>query len=316
MNTTERTIFEQFRYWRDIPALDVVAKRGERYVVVGCGTSFYLAQTIAAALNRNGFSAVAVPGREWTVRASSYSADPGVTVIAVSRSGESTETVAAARASRERGQRVVTIGCEADSTLVREADVALVATTHPDEGIVMTCSASLMLLMGLRFAHVDIDLNSLAARSEALLRQFAQGSSDWLRDRQHFVFLGGGLMHGIALEAVLKVMEMSCTVTQGFHPLEYRHGPISLAGPGLAAIMLYGDDGAAEAKLAAELQALGAAVLGIGGAGTVAIDLDGPEPERAVLALPMLQWLGELLARQKGLDTVQPRNLTKVVKLN
>jgi glucosamine--fructose-6-phosphate aminotransferase (isomerizing) len=111
-------------------------------------------------------------------------------------------------------------------------------------------------------------------------------------------------------------MEMSCTVTQGFHPLEYRHGPISLAGPGLAAIMLYGDDGAAEAKLAAELQALGAAVLGIGGAGTVAIDLDGPEPERAVLALPMLQWLGELLARQKGLDTVQPRNLTKVVKLN
>lgn len=315
MNTTERSIFEQFSYWRDVTSPEVTAKKDERYVVVGCGTSFYLSATIAAALNRNGFSAAAVPGREWTVRSSDYAADPNVTVLAISRSGELSETVAAARSSRERNQRVVAISCEPESTLVREADVSLVAKTHPAEGIVMTASASLMLLLGLRFAHIDLDVNALATRADGLLQQFAQGSMAWLDGRQNFVFLGGGLLYGIAQEAALKAMEMSCTLTQAFHPLEYRHGPISLADNGLGAVMFYGDDAQAEAKVVAELQQLGTAVLGIGGPGTITLDVDGSEPERAILALPVPQWLGEILARRKGLDTAQPRHLSKVVKL-
>ncbi len=314
MNATERSIFEQFAYWRRLASSDVMAEPGARYAVVGCGSSFYLAQAIAAALNRNGFEAIAVPGREWIVRSSDYVARPGMTVLAISRSGESTETVAAGRASRERGQRVIAISCEPQSTLVREAETALLAATHPDEGIVMTCSASLMLLLGLRFAHMPVNLHSLAAGGEALLQRFAEAPAGWLDKRRHLVFLGGGVLHGIALEGALKAMEMSCTITQAFHPLEYRHGPVSLADGTMSAVMLYGDDAAAEAQLVSELQALGATVLGLGGPGTLALDLDGTEAARAVMVLPVLQWLGEILAQRKGLDTAQPRHLSKVVR--
>lgn len=314
MNATERSIFQQFEYWHELPSLPETAQPGQTYAVVGCGTSFYLAMTIASALNANGYAATAVPGHEWTVRPGDYLARRDVTVVAISRSGESTETVAAARASRERGQRVIAISCEPQSTLVRESKTSLVARTHPDEGIVMTSSASLMLLLGLRFAHHQFDTHDLAARATVLLRDLSEASTDWIRDRRHFVFLGGGALYGIASEAALKAMEMSCSVTQAFHPLEYRHGPISLADESVAALMLYGEDAAAEATLTKELQGLGASVAGFGGPGNISLALDGPETSRAVIALPALQWLGEILARQKGLDTARPRHLSKVVQ--
>ncbi len=314
MNATERSIVEQFAYWRDLPAPSVTAERGQHYAVVGCGTSFYLAQSIASALNANGFDARAVPGREWTVRPRDYISRPDVTVLAISRSGESTETVAAARASLSRGQRVIAISCEPQSALVRDADISLVARTHADEGIVMTSSASLMLLLGLRFAHEAFETDVLAKQSEALLTQLRASSADWLHARRHFVFLGGGALYGIASEGALKAMEMSCTVTQAFHPLEYRHGPISLADTSMAIIMLYGDDADAETVLAGELRRLGATVLGLGGPGDLALEIEGPESARAVVVLPALQWLGEVLARNKGLDTSTPRHLSKVVQ--
>jgi glucosamine--fructose-6-phosphate aminotransferase (isomerizing) len=314
MNATERSIFGQFEYWRALPSVPEMAQPGQIYAVVGCGSSFYLATTIAAALNVNGYLATPVPGHEWTVRPGTYLASPDVTVIAISRSGESTGTVAAAWASRERGQRVIAISCEPQSTLVREAETALVASTHPDEGIVMTSSASLMLLLGLRFARHQLDTDDLATRAESLLRDLSQAPTDWMRGRRHLVFLGGGALYGIASEAALKAMEMRCSVTQAFHPLEYRHGPISLADESMAAVVLYGNDAAAEARLASELQRLGATVAGFGGPGDISLPLDGHETIRAVITLPALQWLGEILARHKGLDTATPRHLSKVVQ--
>jgi len=316
MNATERSIFEQFDFWRALPPVHIQAQTGRFYAVVGCGTSFYLAMTIASALNSNGYMAVAVPGREWTIRSRNYHPGPDVTVITVSRSGESTETVAAARESRIRGQKVVAISCEPDSSLVREADEALVARTHPEEGIVMTSSASLMLLMGLQFAHVAIDPEVLANQAEAQLLRVRNFDLSDFAHRRHFVFLGGGDLYGLAAEGALKLMEMGCTPTQVFHPLEYRHGPISLVDDGVAAVMLYSEDSAAEAEVASELQKLGAIVLGLGGPGSVSVAYDAIGADRGPVLLPALQWLGETVAQQKQIDTEQPRHLTKVVQFS
>lgn len=314
MNATERSILEQFEFWRALPDQGVRAETGRHYAVVGCGTSFYLAQAIAAALNANGFSAVPVPGNEWTIRPESYAARKDVTVIAVSRSGESTETVAAARASRARGQQVIALSCEPESTLPREADIALVARTHPEEGIVMTSSASLMLLLGLQFAHVPLNLDAIAADASRLLDEVRAADLGFLADRRHIVFLGGGPLHGIAAEGALKLMEMSCTATQVFHPLEYRHGPISLADETVAAVMLYSSDATAEAGVAAAVSKFGARVIGFGGPGDLSFANATPEPLRGITVLPALQLLGEIVARQRGRDTLAPRNLTKVVQ--
>ena len=163
MGVTERTIFEQFSYWRMAIAPVAPPPDAAMTVFVGCGTSYNLALSLAAMSNAARRPAIAVPGGEWLNRPSSYWPDwANAHVVALSRSGETTETVAAARASRAAGAFVTAITCEAESDIARNCDRLLYAETHPAEGIVMTSSASLMLLLGLqllgpRFHAVDRD---------------------------------------------------------------------------------------------------------------------------------------------------------------
>lgn len=314
MNATERSIVEQFPFWERAPVSRIRAEASRRHVVTGCGTSYYLAQTLAAALNLGGVDALAVPGSEWTHRARAYVADERpVTMVALSRSGESTETVQAAEHGRALGLDVIAITCERGSSLTRHATEVIAADTHPDEGIVMTASASLMLLMALRFAGVGLDAGT-ARQAARAMRELDAGVARVLEGRSHFVFLGGGALHGIAQEGALKLQEMSLTYTQAYHPMEYRHGPVSLVDRRTAIVLLYSPGLENEqARLAAELQAKGAVVLGFGGPGDLRIDVEGDETRRSLVLLPALQLLGERVASGKGIDSTAPRHLTKVV---
>ncbi len=317
MNPTVRSIQEQFPLWKQaaqssLPALD----HNQTHILIGCGTSYYLAQSVAAALNEAGFRALAVPGGEWLHRPESYlPAGTRPHVLAFSRSGESTETVQAAIRSRNAGLHVTGLTCESDSSLAKNADTVLYAPTHPEEGIVMTASASLMLLLGLRLAGLDVTAEDIQA-SEHLLHQAQEQFSAAIAGRSHFVFLGAGSLYGIAQEGALKLQEMSLTYTQAYHPMEYRHGPISLVDERTAAVLLYHPDSAAEeSKLAREMSSKGARVIGFGGPGDVNFELQGTAGTRALGVLPALQMLGECVAQAKGLDTLTPRHLTKVVTL-
>jgi glucosamine--fructose-6-phosphate aminotransferase (isomerizing) len=316
MGITETSIIEQFPYWRE--AIGPLAPLPEAPVTVfvGCGTSYNLALSLAAEANGGGRRALAAPGGEWLHRPQDYWADwRRAHVVALSRSGETTETVAAARASRAAGAFVTAITCEQQSALAQACDRLVFARTHPAEGIVMTASASLMLLMGLQLlgraiapAAADIAASLLASLDGAL--------PAFIAGRSHHVFLGSGPLYGIALEAGLKLTEMSQTFTQAFHPLEYRHGPVSLVDERTAVVLLYSrDTGGPEAALAAELQQKGARVLGLGGPGELSLPVPVGTPAQGLVCLPALQFLGERVAQAKGLDTATPRHLTKVVVL-
>ncbi|MET3649952.1 SIS domain-containing protein [Phyllobacterium ifriqiyense] len=316
MNTTEKVIFEQFPYWEKAIGSNSATDTAELLVFVGCGTSFNLALSLAAYANLAGHSAIAVPGAEWQNRPQAFWPDwPNTHVVALSRSGETTETVAAAKASRASGAFVTAITVEPDSSLAKNCDRLICAATHPDEGIVMTVSASLMVLLGLQMIGQEIPSSTvdhagrLAGALDAILPSVIAG-------RSHFVFLGGGPLFGIALEGALKLMEMSQIMTQAFHPLEYRHGPISLVDVSTAVVMLYSSDQKdAEAKLVNELREKGAIVIGIGGPGDVELAVDVDLSLAALVVLPALQILGERAAQARQIDTVSPRHLTKVVKL-
>jgi glucosamine--fructose-6-phosphate aminotransferase (isomerizing) len=105
-------------------------------------------------------------------------------------------------------------------------------------------------------------------------------------------------------------------MTQAFHPLEYRHGPISLVDEQTVAVLLHSADGLeAELRIAGELRAKGALVISLGGRGDLGFPVDVPPSLRPLVYLPALQVLGERVAQQKGLDTAAPRHLTKVVVL-
>ncbi len=318
MNATEQTIIEQFSYWRDAISIDLSAAQLEPdalTVVIGCGSSYYLAQTIAASLNAHGREAIAVPGGEWNLR-SEFFVPRGqpVQILALSRSGETTETLAAARSSLMQNQRVVGITCEADSSLTRACTVCIAIPTHPIEDIVMTTSASLMLLVGLRLAGVSITPITVS-EAERIFERARDHLDGLIAGRSHFVYLGGGALYGVANEGALKLMEMSLSYAQAYHPLEYRHGPVALVDERTLAVMLYQPE-AEESKLVAELQAKGARAIGLGGPGDFSLELTAQDPAvRGLIALPSLQWLGERVAQSKGLDTRAPRHLTKVVVL-
>lgn len=316
MNATERGIREQFPLWDQVDMDHVRPRAGQVHAVVGCGTSVHIADSIAATLNARGVPARAVPGNEWTRRRDDYvPAAMTPHVVALSRSGESTETVAAARASRAAGMTVTAFSCAPGSALCHTADELVVADTHPEEGIVMTASASLMLLMGLRYAGVTVGPETTRA-AEALLNAADPHLKSVIAGRSHFVFLGAGALYGVAREGALKLQEMSLSQTEAHHPLEYRHGPVSLIDERSCVIVLYHPDTIAEEALVArEVMAKGARVLGLGGPGTVELPIAGPADVRPLVCLPVLQLLGEYVARMRGLDTLAPRHLTKVVTI-
>lgn len=316
--SVELSIKEQFPLWAKAPAVQPQPFDG-RYVAVGCGSSYYIAQSVAAAMNRHGQKALAVAGNEWASQSGAY-VTPGeaVRVIAISRSGESTETVLALREAQKAGIHVIGITCEEGSTLAKEADTVIYAETHPREGVVMASSASLMLLEGLRLAGVSIDGAAIAQEGEKLFSDNENKLAEAVKGRSHFVVLGSAELQGVAQEGALKLMEMSISYSQAFFPLEYRHGPMSLVDDQTLIVLLYHPDTAeAEAKVAREMEEKGARVIGIGGPGTVTIAMSETDSaRRALLALPLLQWLGQLVALQKGVNSEAPRHLTKVVSLS
>lgn len=317
MNITEQVIVEQFPFWEPALTQPLPDFTATTTVVVGCGTSYYLAQSVASAMNLNGKRAIAVPGGEWARRPQAYLADiQNVKVIALSRSGESTETVQAVDASRALGLKTLGITCESASSLARNSDQVLFAPTHALEGIVMSSSASLMLLLGLRLAGVDL-APSLASSAEQAMRTLDSQLGSALLSRSHFVYLGGGAYYGLASEGALKLQEMSLTYTQVFHPLEYRHGPISLVDEKTCVVLIYSPQTLEEeSRLCAELQAKGALVIGFGGPGDLSIDIALQGLDRSLAILPALQLFGERLAQHKHLDSTAPRHLTKVVRLS
>ena len=315
MTATLRSITGQFPFWKKAQMPKKLEASDAPRIIVGCGTSYNLALSVAAAMNANGMSALAVPAGEWIVRPETYCTAKSCEVIALSRSGESTETVQAAEISRKRGHHVIGITCEPGSSLSKASDTKIEFATHPEEGIVMTCSASLMLMAGLALAGVsfteaDID------RAEAFMKAMDAVDVSVYAPRSHFVFLGGGVNYGAALEGALKLQEMAICYTQGFHTGEYRHGPVSLLDEKTCVVMLYsGQTRKDESELVKELQDKGAVVLGFGGEGDISLPHDFTDHTAALGVLPALQMLGERYAVSKDIDTTAPRNLTKVVML-
>jgi glutamine---fructose-6-phosphate transaminase (isomerizing) len=313
---TETVIREQFPFWQAALQLPVPVLNAGTIVLTGCGTSYYLAQSLACAYNSHGQRAIAVPGAEWAQRPECYLPDcSDVLVVGLSRSGTTTETVEAIAASRARGWLTFAVSCERGSEILLAADRGLYLPTHAAEGIVMSVSASLMLLGGLRLAGIAVP-DAVIKAAQVGLAQMDAGAPSLLRGRGHFVYLGAGANYGIATEGCLKLQEMSLSFSQSFHPMEYRHGPISLIDEHSVVVILYSDDTRpAEAKIAADVQAKGARVIGINGPGDLRIDLGVTGLQATLAVLPALQILGEHVALLKGINTETPRHLTKVVVL-
>jgi glucosamine--fructose-6-phosphate aminotransferase (isomerizing) len=295
-----------------------------RIVLTGAGSSYYVAQVAAAALReRCGLPGVAAPLSEVLLRPEGVlsKTEPGrQPVIVISRSGTTTEAIAAASAVREAGHPTLCVTCRNGTTLEDVVDEVL-RVPADEQAIVMTRSFVAMTVLLLRLvarlvpgAALGTDLDRLPNGWATAGSLIAPALDLAAGNPSRVAVLGGGAAFGLANEAVLKLTETSQVPANAWEPLEFRHGPISVSEPGVLVVGIIGGAGAdAEAPVLAEAGRLGATIWqpALGG-GLASLDPIASLP----LLLHPLQALAFGLAIRRGCDPDRPRHLSQVVVLD
>lgn len=265
---------------------DVLPATGERVAVVGCGTSWFMAQAFAVLREQAGqgetdaFAASEFPhGRSYD------------RVVALTRSGTTTEVLELL--GRLKGRtRTAAITADPRTPVMEAADDIVVLDYADEKSVVQTRFATTALTL-LR-AHLGLHGDAVVADARTAL---AEPLPEGLVDCTQFTFLGRGWSVGLANEAGLKMREASLAWTEAYPAMEYRHGPISVTTAGTATWML----GEAPEGLAQQVRDTGA--LWVGG------KLD------PLAELVRAQRLAVAVAAARGLDPDQPRHLTRSVIL-
>ncbi|MDO4665268.1 MAG: glutamine--fructose-6-phosphate transaminase (isomerizing) [Actinomycetaceae bacterium] len=316
----------------------------DKIVVVGCGTAAYAGQVARYAIEHWCRIPVEVElAHEFRYR------DPVVTektlVVAISQSGETMDTIMAIRHAREQGARVLAIVNTPGSTISRESDAVLL--THAGREIAVastkafTAQLAACYLLGLYLAQVrgnkyidEIEdymqkLGEIPAKVQSVLagaesvRQVART----LAEESSVYFLGRHVGFPVAMEGALKLKEIAYIHAEGFAAGELKHGPIALIDEGVVVVFVVPTPRRPElhAKVLsniAEVKARGARVFCVAEEG----DQAAAELAEAVFAVPPaptlylplltvvpLQILACEVAKTRGLDVDQPRNLAKSV---
>jgi glucosamine--fructose-6-phosphate aminotransferase (isomerizing) len=308
------------------------------WLFVGCGTSYYIALSAAASVTSiTGMPARAVPASEILFFPDRVLGRRRTTIpVLISRSGKTTEVVKTAQyLEQERGIRTVAVTCHRDGPLAQISALPIVLEAAAEKSTVMTRSFSSMLL-ALQFLAASVagqkllleELRRLPVRSAAMFERAPRLVRDFVsrHEIENYSFLGQGPFFGIANEAMLKVMESSCSYAQVFHSLEFRHGPKSIVSPrSLLGLFLSDQAYPAEVDLLEEMKALGATTMAVTSQITSRIrataDLlievpSGSECSRLAACALAGQLLGLYSGLKKGLDPDSPRNLSQVVILN
>lgn len=314
----------------DVPAVSL--HDYDEMLLLGSGTSYYLAMAAADWVARRAAIDVrAVPSCEIVLdeHQRRLAAGRKRLVVAISRSGESSELILAIDALRGDDTTILGLSCVADSTLIGRADIPFFLAEGHEDGLVMLRSFTSMLiaLQYLFGSNADREaLRILPAAGQAVLER----DTDMLRavanlypfDR--FVFLASGASYPIALEAGLKVQEMSISTSETYHSLEYRHGPKATADRNTLLTLFTLADPALGLSLARDMKALGVTLLVVGpGAERYReiADMVVPAPAgmdegvASTINLLPLQIAAFGTAMRKGKNPDAPENLSKVVIL-
>lgn len=271
----------------DVDAASLLARPGERVLLIGCGTSAFVAESIALLREAAGLGPTDA----------AYASEPFAwrdydTVVALTRSGTTTEVLEALAAVPAGTRRVVVTGV-ADSPVVALADEVLLLDYADETSVVQTRFPTTTLLLARAAFGEDVSgLPAACARAMAEPLGVDPGAFD------HFVFLGRGWTRGLAQEAALKIRESAQAWAETYPLLDYRHGPLAVAGPRSLVWVV----GASDASLEADVRAVGA---------TVVAGAHDP-----LVELTVLQRLALAVARDRGLDPDSPRHLTRSIVLS
>jgi glutamine---fructose-6-phosphate transaminase (isomerizing) len=301
----------------------------QQVIFTGCGSTYYLSKAAAAQFQQmTGHSARGLPASElWLSAKNHYVAKANTLLIAISRSGETSETLHACDEFRRVQQgKLITLVCNPGSSLTKCGDLNLVFPSGMEQSIAQTRAFSTLFLsavgMCTLWAHDRFqfdDINTVPQVGRRVIDDWyslaAQQGRNIELDRIYF--LGSGERFGLGCELSLKMKEMCLTHSESFHFMEFRHGPKAMVNSNTLVVGLVSEGNAGyEQAVLSDIKCLGAKVISIGEHNTdVSFNSGLEEVYRNVLYLPFGQMMAHERAMAKGLDPDHPTNLDAVVKL-
>jgi len=313
-----------------------------RMVIVACGTAYHAGVVGRYVIEEWGRVPVEPDiASEWIYR--NPVIDRDTLVVGISQSGETRDTIQAMKLARELGARTVAITNQMGSQITREVDSVLYTRTGLEVGVAasktFSAQVGLMYLIGLELARtrqtlppeeIEFILDEVY-RLPQKMRDFLAGSHpiDEIAQRFYrepfFLFLGRHIGLPVALEGALKLKEISYIPTEAYSAGEMKHGPIALLEEGTPVVVVATRMNTVYDKVVSNIQetrARGAHVVAIATEGNEEIQHHAddviyvprsPAFLQAVLATLPLQLLAYRIARLRGLNVDQPRNLAKTV---
>ncbi|GAA2092888.1 SIS domain-containing protein [Streptomyces albiaxialis] len=291
----EQELRSQPETWREAARIGAsgadgaLPEAGARVAVIGCGTSWFMAQSYAALREGSGQGVTDAFAASEAFLGAPRGYDA---VVAITRSGTTTEVLRVLEAVRGTVPTVTVLG-DPDTPATPLSDRTVALPFADERSVVQTRFATSALT--LFRAHLGEDLAAAVRDAEEALA--APVAREWV-DAEQFSFLGTGWTVGVANEAALKMREASQSWTESYPAMEYRHGPISIAAPGRVTWLF----GRAPEGLADDVARTGAHFV---------------HHARDPLAdLVLVQRVALERARAKGLDPDNPRSLTRSVMLS
>ncbi len=312
----------------------------KRIILLGCGTSWHAALIGEYMLEEHARIPVEVEyASEFRYR--NPIVDEGTTVLVISQSGETADTLAAMREARRKGARALGIVNVVGSTIARESDGGVYIHAGPEIGVAstkaftsqVTVLALLTLALGRQRAISREQGIEIARELEAIpgkIREILE-RSDTVKviaekhyKHDNFIYLGRGTNFPVALEGALKLKEISYIHAEGYPAAEMKHGPIALIDENMPVVFICPRDSAYDkvASNMSEVRARRGRIIAIATEGDDEIQSRADHVIEIPSTLPMfqpllsvvpLQLLAYHVAVLRGCDVDQPRNLAKSV---
>ena len=329
-------------YFPELKLTKEKLKTISRVHVVACGTAYHAGLVGKQAIERWArLPAEADVASEYRYREPLIG--PDTLVIVVSQSGETADTLAALREAKRQGAHVIAVTNVVGSTAAREADDVLFTWAGPEISVASTKAYTTQLLVLYAFAlHLACvretmandeigaiiqAIRALPDQAEALLAKAEEikAYANEIASREHLFFIGRGMDYAAAMEASLKLKEVSYIHSEAYAAGELKHGTLALIEEGTPVVAIVTDPGLAEKTVSniREVMARGGQVLGIvpasqadGLAGRIGRTLSVPDSHpmlMPVLAAIPLQLLAYYASVARGYDVDKPRNLAKSV---
>jgi len=313
----------------------------DRIFIVACGTAYH-----AGLVGKNLIESLARIPVEVDIASEFRYRNPLVTerslVIVISQSGETADTLAALRNSKNIGATIIALTNVVGSSVSREADHVLYTLAGPEISVASTKAYTTqiigMYMMAMTFAKIlgtlksdrldklKEELLNLPEKVELVLedKEIIKKIAETVYEEKDMFYLGRGLDYALALEGSLKLKEISYIHSEAYAGGELKHGPIALIEDGTKVVTLLTQEALKEKMVSniVEIKARGAEVIGVCYEGTKGleevlndviyiprtIDIFAP-----VLGIVVLQLFSYYVAKAKGCDIDKPRNLAKSV---